>query len=74
MEEMAPFYEKSHKLPKLEEQWFTQRNLPPIHIKFRGQSLRWWSKPDQPRAAKRAVETRSTLTLDEMMAELAKSL
>lgn len=52
LEEFAPMYDKSHKLPALEEDWFAQRSLPSTHHKFRGQSLRFWSRPDnyQPRS------------------------
>lgn len=56
LEELAPFYDPSHQLPgqkkdyldkeieKMENDWFAQRSLYPIHRKFRGCTLRWWSK------------------------------
>jgi len=44
LDEFAPFYDKSHKLPAMEAEWFEQRHLSPVHHKFRGCSLRWWSK------------------------------
>jgi hypothetical protein len=42
--EFAPFYADSHKLPALEADWFATRCLPSVHQKFRGCTLRWWSK------------------------------
>ena len=42
LDELVPFYDKSHQLPALEEDWFATRSLPSTHHKFRGQSLRWW--------------------------------
>lgn len=56
LDEMAPFYDPSHQLPgqkkeyldreieKMERDWFAQSSLQPIHRKFRGCTLRWWSK------------------------------
>lgn len=53
LEEFAPFYDKSHKLPEMEAEWFAQRHLTPVHHKFRGCSLRWWSKNEQAGTAAR---------------------
>ena len=44
MDELAPFYDKSHKLPAMEDEWFKHVSDQPLNVKFRGQSLRWWSK------------------------------
>lgn len=44
LEELEPFYNNSHKLPALEDDWFAQRSLQPTHKKFRGCTLRWWTK------------------------------
>lgn len=42
--DMAPFYDKSHKLPLLEEEWFAATRQYPVGQKFRGQPLRWWDR------------------------------
>lgn len=47
LEEFAPFYADSHKLPALEDDWFATRCLPPTNRKFRGCTLRWWSKSEE---------------------------
>ena len=44
LDSLAPFYDKSHKLPAFEQDWLNTRSLPPTHAKFRGCSLRWWNK------------------------------
>lgn len=45
LEELAPFYDKSHKLPELEEEWFKVTSQQ-SNTKFRGQLTRWWSRGD----------------------------
>jgi len=44
LDELAPFYSDSHKIPQMEEDWFATRCLPPLNRKFRGCTLRWWDK------------------------------
>lgn len=58
LEELAPFYSTSHKLPKLEEDWFTEtakydRSI--ANRKFRGQPLRWWARESDPDAPAKPV-------------------
>lgn len=64
MEEMVPFYDKSHKLPELEEEWFAVISKYPKG-KFRGCTLRWWDKgAEVPRApGSRAAHLQKKLDL-----------
>lgn len=42
MGELAPYYNSSHRLPALEEDWFENTSQQPLSHKLRGQPLRWW--------------------------------
>lgn len=47
LEALAPFYDKSHKLPAFEADWFKHASAQQwSSTRFRGQRLRWWAVGD----------------------------